>query len=66
MKPDPYKRARSRQYKAKHGLFEDQKHSKQELNLPTNISDENLSLSPDLDSTPTTDYNNILYLLRSI
>lgn len=51
MRPDPYKRARSRQYKAKHGLLDSQKQPKQQLNLPSNISDEFLYLSLDSEGT---------------
>lgn len=40
MRPDPYKLARSRQYKAKHGLTEKNSYQKNTDNLPSNISDE--------------------------
>ncbi len=42
MRPDPYKRARSRQYKAKHGIFDPNKYAKQDDCLPSNILGEKL------------------------
>lgn len=48
MRPDPYKQAKSRQYKAKHGLIDTRKADKQGLALPSNISGEKLLI--DLDS----------------
>ena len=45
MRPDPYKRARSRQYKIKHGLFDHVKLSNPQSNLPSNIFDDILSLA---------------------
>ena len=44
MRPDPYKRARSRQYQAKHGMLPVRKKEAETLaKLPTNISQEQLN-----------------------
>lgn len=47
MRPDPYKRARSRQYKARHGIIDSKATSKFESNLPSNISDEQIFMISD-------------------
>ena len=62
MRPDPHKRARSRQYKAKHGLFGNQHQSKQQSNLPSNISDESFSLFPDTEGITNNDWINFTFL----
>ncbi len=45
MRPDPYKRAKSRQYQAKHGMLPVRKSKEAEIlsNLPSNISQDNLT-----------------------
>jgi len=44
MRPDPYKRAKSRKYKAKHGIIDPKKATKEESTFPSNISGENILL----------------------
>lgn len=44
MRPDPYKRAKSRQYKIKHGIIDSKIATKQESVLPSNIPDEKFAL----------------------
>ena len=49
MRPDPYKLAKSRQYKAKHGIIDSKKAVKNDLVLPSNISSETSLIDPESD-----------------
>lgn len=44
MRPDPYKRARSRQYKTKHGINECKKATTPDTKIPSNLSEEQINL----------------------
>lgn len=50
MRPDPYKRARSRQYKAKHGIFDHKNASDQSKDSQTSIIDEKIEKESDNNS----------------
>ena len=47
MRPDPYKRARSRQYKAKHGIFDHKNASDQSKYSQTSIMGEKIGEESD-------------------
>lgn len=53
MRPDPYKRARSRQYQAKHGMLPGNQKPKEadaHKHLPSNITQEQIDALADLDN----------------
>lgn len=62
MRPDPYKRARSRQYQAKHGMFppRQSKEAQRLSKLPANITQEQLeqlTLAQEPEGEDTLDFD---------
>lgn len=58
MRPDPYKRARSRQYQAKHGMLggnQKPKEADAHKHLPSNITQEQIDALAELDNEPEFD-----------
>lgn len=52
MRPDPYKRARSRQYKAKHGISDNKNYAYQSKDFLSSIIDEKYSKESNNNITP--------------
>ena len=66
MRPDPYKRARSRQYKAKHGISDHNKAADQSKDFRSSIIDEKYIYSKESNNNIISSDGNIFLYSKAL